>query len=67
LCGKKELESYILKSEKSRMYWIRQTKDILVNKNRGLAWETGSYSAMWIRELGSWKIKSQLFVTSDEQ
>ncbi|CAG0909858.1 unnamed protein product, partial [Cyprideis torosa] len=28
LCGKEELEAYILAGEKSRMYWIRDTKEI---------------------------------------
>jgi ketosteroid isomerase-like protein len=83
LCGKKELEAYILEGVKSRMYWIRETKEIIVNQNRGLAWETGSwnaydpdegdgplingnYSAMWTKESGAWKIRSQLFVTLHE-
>ena len=83
LCGKKELEAYILEGGNSRKYWIRDAKEIIVNQNRGLAWETGiwngynpeigvdpvingNYSAMWTRESGSWKIKSQLFVTLDE-
>lgn len=83
LCGKKELEGYILAGGKSKMYWIRDTKEIKVNANRGLAWETGSwngynpekgenpvvsgnYSAMWTKESGIWKIKSQLFVTTSE-
>lgn len=83
LCGKEELEAYILEGGKSRMYWIRDTKEITVNANRGLAWETGSwnaynpdegdgplingnYSAMWTKESGAWKIRSQLFVTLDE-
>jgi hypothetical protein len=83
LCGKKELEAYILAGGKSRMYWIRETEEITVNADRGLAWETGiwnaynpdqgdgplikgNYSAMWTRESGRWKIKSQLFVTLEE-
>lgn len=83
LCGKKELEKYILEGGKSKMYWIRNTTEILVNSNRGLAWETGTwngydpekgddaiinghYSAMWTKTSGVWKIKSQLFVTLNE-
>ncbi len=46
LCGKEELEAYILAGGKSRMYWIRDTKEITVNANRGLAWETGFWNAL---------------------
>lgn len=84
LCGKEELEAYILAGGKSQMYWIRETEEIKVNAIRGLAWETGiwngynpeksekslvngNYSAMWTKEHGSWKIKSQLFVTLDKK
>ena len=84
LCGKNELQKYILDGQKSKMYWIRDTKDIIVNTERGLAWESGiwngydpeksdksvingNYSAMWTKESGIWKIKSQLFVTIGEK
>lgn len=84
LCGKEELEKYILNGGKSRMYWIRDSKEIIVYTKRGLAWESGiwngydpeksnysiingNYSAMWTKESGIWKIKSQLFVTTDEK
>jgi len=84
LSGKKELEKYILDGGKSKMYWVRDTKEIIVNQKRGLAWENGiwngynpekggdsivngNYSAMWTKESGIWKIKSQLFVTIDEK
>ena len=84
LCGKKELESYILAGGKSKMYWVRDTKEIVINAKRGLAWENGTwngydpdkstdpvingkYSAMWTKASGSWKIKSQLFVTLSEK
>ena len=84
LCGKNELQRYILDGQKSKMYWIRDTKDIIVNTERGLAWESGiwngydpeksdksvingNYSAMWTKESGIWKIKSQLFVTIGEK
>mgnify|MGYP000845259350 FL=1 len=84
LSGKKELEQYILDGGKSKMYWVRDTKEIIVNQKRGLAWENGiwngynpekggdsivngNYSAMWTKESGIWKIKSQLFVTIDEK
>lgn len=83
LCGKKELEAYILAGGKSKMYWIRDTKELTVYAKRGLAWESGiwngyipekgddpvingKYSAMWTKESGVWKIRSQLFVTTDE-
>jgi ketosteroid isomerase-like protein len=84
LCGKNELQKYILDGQKSKMYWIRDTKNIIVNTERGLAWESGiwngydpeksdksvingNYSAMWTKESGIWKIKSQLFVTIGEK
>jgi ketosteroid isomerase-like protein len=84
LSGKKALEKYISDGGKSKMYWIRETKEIIVNEKRGLAWENGiwngydpekgdnsivngNYSAMWIKESGVWKIKSQLFVTLGEK
>jgi len=41
LCGKKQLEKYILEGGKSKMYWIRDTKEIMVNAKRGLDWESG--------------------------
>ena len=80
LSGKKALEKYILDGGKSKMYWVRETKEIIVNEKRALAWENGiwngydpekgdhsivngNYSAMWTKESGKWKIKSQLFVT----
>jgi len=84
LSGRKELEKYILDGGKSKMYWIRDAKEIIVNEKRGLAWESGiwngydpekgddsivngNYSAMWTKESGIWKIKSQLFVTINEK
>lgn len=83
LSGKKALEKYILDGGKSKMYWVRETKEIIVNEERGLAWENGiwngydpeqgdksiingNYSAMWTKESGNWKIKSQLFVALSE-
>jgi ketosteroid isomerase-like protein len=44
LTGKKELEKYILDSGQSKMYWIRKTKEIIVNEKRGLAWENGIWN-----------------------
>ncbi|WP_318308576.1 DUF4440 domain-containing protein [Flagellimonas crocea] len=44
LCGKEELKHYILEGGKSKMYWIRDTKDIVINAKRGLAWETGVWN-----------------------
>jgi ketosteroid isomerase-like protein len=84
LCGKEALEKYILDGGKSKMYWIRDTKEIIIYTQGGLAWESGiwngydpekgnnsiingKYSAMWTKESGIWKIKSQLFVTIDEK
>jgi len=84
LSGKTALEQYILDGGESKMYWIRRTNEIVVNRKRGLAWESGiwngydpekgddsivsgNYSAMWTKESGEWKIKSQLFVTLNEK
>lgn len=44
LCGKKELESYILAGGKSKMYWVRDTKEIFINAKGGLAWENGTWN-----------------------
>ena len=44
LCGKEQLEKYILDGGKSKMYWIRDTKEIIVNAKRGLAWESGIWN-----------------------
>ena len=44
LCGKEELEKYILDGGKSRMFWVRETKEIKVNEKRGLAWENGIWN-----------------------
>ena len=44
LCGKKELQEYILAGQKNKMYWIRDAKDITVNTVRGLAWESGTWN-----------------------
>ena len=83
LSGKKALENYILSGTESKIYYVREPKEIILNEKRGLAWETGvwnefdpekgddsimngNYSAMWIKESNIWKIKSQLFVTLDE-
>jgi hypothetical protein len=84
LCGKEQLTQYIGAAGASEMYWVRDSKEIVVNTSRGLAWETGvwngydpdrgqepvihgNYSAMWTKASGTWKIKSQLFVTLGEQ
>lgn len=77
--GKEELRGYINSQDGPRMFWVRSPNEIDVNSERGLAWESGSwkgytegsdqpvvggkYSAMWTKESGEWKIKSQLFVT----
>ena len=44
LTGKKALEKYILNGGKSKMYWIRNLKEIIVNEKRGLAWENGIWN-----------------------
>lgn len=45
LSGKKALAEYILDGGESKMYWIRSTKEIVVNEKRGLAWENGIWNA----------------------
>jgi ketosteroid isomerase-like protein len=79
LAGKEALKTYIAGGAASKMYWVRSPKEITVNAQNGLAWETGTwkgydpekgpypvvggnYSAMWTKDSGTWKIKSQLFV-----
>jgi len=44
LCGKDALEKYILAGGKSKMYWVRDTREIIVNPIRGLAWESGIWN-----------------------
>jgi len=44
LCGKDELQKYLIDGGKSRMYWIRDTKEIIVHTKRGLAWESGVWN-----------------------
>ena len=44
LCGKEELAIYIIGGGNSKMYWIRDTKEIIVNSKRGLAWESGIWN-----------------------
>lgn len=45
LSGKKALAKYILDGGESKMYWIRDTKEIIVNEKTGLAWENGIWNA----------------------
>lgn len=45
LSGKKALANYISNGGESKMYWIRDTKEIVVNEKRGLAWENGIWNA----------------------
>tara|TARA_R110000744_G_scaffold306138_1_gene414447 strand:- start:6428 stop:6874 length:447 start_codon:yes stop_codon:yes gene_type:complete len=45
LSGKKALAEYIFKGGESKMYWVRDTKEIEVNEKRGLAWEKGIWNA----------------------
>lgn len=44
LSGKKALAEYILDGGESKMYWIRDTKEIVVNEKRNLAWENGIWN-----------------------
>lgn len=45
LAGKKALADYIFGGGESKMYWVRDTKEIIVNEKRGLAWENGIWNA----------------------
>lgn len=45
LSGKKALAEYIFKGGESKMYWVRDTKELIVNEKRGLAWESGIWNA----------------------
>jgi hypothetical protein len=79
LSGKAELIDYLSKAKGPKMYWIRTPKQIQVNSETMLAWESGTwegfyeeskeavvggnYSAMWAKASGIWLLKSQLFVT----
>lgn len=44
LSGKKALAEYIFEGGESKMYWVRDAKEIVVNEKRGLAWETGIWN-----------------------
>ena len=41
LSGKEALINYISSAGDSKIYWIRTTKEVKINKNTGLAWENG--------------------------
>jgi ketosteroid isomerase-like protein len=46
LSGKDELKAYIESAADARpMYWVRTPADIIVNEDRGLAWESGVWHA----------------------
>lgn len=46
LSGKDELKTYIESAANAPpMYWVRTPADIIVNEERGLAWETGVWHA----------------------
>ena len=46
LSGKDELRAYIESlADASPMYWVRTPAEIIVNEERGLAWETGVWHA----------------------
>lgn len=46
LSGKVELKDYIkLASDASPLYWVRSPAEVIVNEERGLAWETGVWYA----------------------
>lgn len=46
LSGKDELKAYIESTKDARpMFWIRTPEEIIVNEEKGLAWETGVWHA----------------------
>ncbi len=46
LSGKDKLKAYIrLAADGPPMYWVRTSIEIIVNEERGLAWETGIWKA----------------------
>lgn len=78
LTGKAALAQYIEKSAGSQMYFVRTPDQILTGDGRAWEQGTwkgydpqkstdplvgGHYAAMWVKEGGTWLIKSQLFVT----
>lgn len=78
LSGKAALANYIEESAGSRMYFVRTPEQICTRDGRAWEQGTwkgydpqrgtepvvgGSYAAMWVKEGGTWLIKSQLFVT----
>ena len=44
LAGKAALKVYISGGGTSKMYWVRSPKEITVNPQNGLAWETGTWN-----------------------
>ncbi|MFN1834942.1 YybH family protein [Balneola sp. MJW-20] len=46
ISGKQELRDYVNAAgatDGERMFWIRTPDEVVVNKSRGLAWETGTW------------------------
>tara|TARA_R110002126_G_scaffold4515_2_gene23791 strand:+ start:788 stop:1249 length:462 start_codon:yes stop_codon:yes gene_type:complete len=48
LSGKEALKQYIESATSSQpMYWVRTSEEIIVNQDRGLAWEQGVWNAYY--------------------
>lgn len=48
LKGKAGLRDYIAQfADEKPMYWVRKTEEIIVNSDKGLAWESGIWHAYW--------------------
>ena len=45
IAGKEILRAHLLKGDLSTMYWQRTASEIEINKERMLAWETGTWKA----------------------
>jgi ketosteroid isomerase-like protein len=78
--GKSGLRNYLEEAVGDRIYFVRTSAEVVVNAQRGLAWETGTwngyaaeqearpiaagkYAAQWTMQNGTWRIRSELFVT----
>ena len=81
LTGKAALAKYIDESAGSKMYFVRTPDQIQAGATRAWEQGTwkgydpeespepvvgGRYAAMWIKQGGTWLIKSQLFVTLEQ-
>jgi hypothetical protein len=50
LSGKEALKKYIFAGAKSEKYFVRETKEIILNEKRGLAWENAIWKGYYPRK-----------------